>query len=73
MKFVRPLYRDLYAWEDKRQQAIDTFKAHRLLLSVDKIVVVVIVVVVVFNLVLLRKQYMQMAADMVAKDLHLDD
>ena len=69
MKFVRPLYRDLYAWEDKRQQAIDTFKAHRLLLSVDKVVVVV----VVFNLVLLRKQYMQMAADMVAKDLHLDD
>ena len=67
MKFVRPLYRDLYAWEDKRQQAIDTFKAHRLLLSVDKFVVVV------FNLVLLRKQYMQMAADMVAKDLHLDD
>ena len=66
MKFVRPLYRDLYAWEDKRQQAIDTFKAHRLLFSVDK-------VVVVFNLVLLRKQYMQMAADMVAKDLHIDD
>merc|ERR1712066_143688 len=29
MKFVRPLYRDLYAWEEKRQQAIDTFKAHR--------------------------------------------
>ena len=74
MKFVRPLYRDLYAWEDKRQQAIDTFKAHRLLLNVDKVVaVVVVVVVVVFNLVLLRKQYMQMAADMVAKDLHLDD
>ena len=68
MKFVRPLYRDLYAWEDKRQQAIDTFKAHRLLLSVDQIVAEV-----VFNLVLLRKQYMQMAADMVAKDLHLDD
>ena len=68
MKFVRPLYRDLYAWEEKGQQAIDTFKAHRLLLSVDKVVVVV-----VFNLVLLRKQYMQMAADMVAKDLHLDD
>jgi len=48
MKFVRPLYRDLYAWEEKRQQAIDTFKAH-------------------------RTQYMQMCADMVAKDLHLDD
>ena len=29
MKFVRPLYRDLYVWEEKRQQAIDTFKAHR--------------------------------------------
>merc|ERR1711874_623381 len=29
MKFVRPLYRDLYAWEEKRQQAIDTFLAHR--------------------------------------------
>jgi len=29
MKFVRPLYRDLYAWEDKRQQAINTFQAHR--------------------------------------------
>jgi len=48
MKFVRPLYRDLYAWEEKRQQAIDTFKAH-------------------------RTQYMQMCADMVAKDLHLDE
>ena len=45
MKFVRPLYRDLYGWEEKRQQAIDTFKAHRLLLSVDKLVVVVVVVV----------------------------
>ena len=33
MKFVRPLYRDLYAWEEKRQLAIDTFKAHR---SVEK-------------------------------------
>jgi leukotriene-A4 hydrolase len=29
MKFVRPLYRDLYGWEEKRQQAIDTFLAHR--------------------------------------------
>merc|ERR1712045_942765 len=29
MKFVRPLYRDLYAWEEKRQQAIDTFLAYR--------------------------------------------
>merc|ERR1712176_443620 len=29
MKFVRPLYRDLYAWEEKRQLAIDTFLAHR--------------------------------------------
>ncbi|XP_049876833.1 LOW QUALITY PROTEIN: leukotriene A-4 hydrolase [Pectinophora gossypiella] len=25
MKFVRPLYRDLYAWEEVRQQAIDNF------------------------------------------------
>lgn len=23
MKFVRPLYRDLYSWEEKRQLAID--------------------------------------------------
>ena len=29
MKFVRPLYRDLYAWEEKRQQAVDNFIAHR--------------------------------------------
>jgi len=29
MKFVRPLYRDLYAWPEKRQEAIDTFLAHR--------------------------------------------
>jgi len=29
MKFVRPLFKDLYGWEDKRQQAIDTFLAHR--------------------------------------------
>eukprot|EP00092_Neocalanus_flemingeri_P025555 GFUD01027706.1.p1 GENE.GFUD01027706.1~~GFUD01027706.1.p1 ORF type:complete len:609 (+),score=139.71 GFUD01027706.1:320-2146(+) len=29
MKFVRPLFKDLYGWEEKRQQAIDTFKAHR--------------------------------------------
>lgn len=29
MKFVRPLYRDLYAWEDVRQKAIDNFKANR--------------------------------------------
>jgi len=29
MKFVRPLYRDLYGWEEKRQQTIDTFLAHR--------------------------------------------
>jgi len=25
MKFVRPIYRDLYAWEDKRKVAIDNF------------------------------------------------
>jgi len=29
MKFVRPLFKDLYGWEEKRQQAIDTFLAHR--------------------------------------------
>ena len=29
MKYVRPLYKDLYGWEEKRQQAIDTFLAHR--------------------------------------------
>ena len=29
MKFVRPLYRDLYAWEEKRQEAVDTFLAHK--------------------------------------------
>ena len=29
MKFVRPLYRDLYDWPEKRQEAIDTFLAHR--------------------------------------------
>ena len=29
MKFVRPLYRDMYAWEEKRQVAVDNFLAHR--------------------------------------------
>jgi len=29
MKFVRPLFRDLYAWEEKRQLAIDTYQAHK--------------------------------------------
>ena len=29
MKFVRPLYRDLYNWEEKRQVAVDNFLAHR--------------------------------------------
>jgi len=29
MKFVRPLFKDLYGWEEKRQEAIDTFLAHR--------------------------------------------
>ena len=29
MKFVRKLYLDLYAWKKKRQEAVDTFLAHR--------------------------------------------
>ena len=29
MKFVRPLYRDLYAWETHRISAVETFKAWR--------------------------------------------
>ncbi|XP_076469755.1 leukotriene A-4 hydrolase-like isoform X1 [Babylonia areolata] len=29
MKFVRPIYRDLYQWEDARQSAIDNFLRHR--------------------------------------------
>ncbi|XP_046491533.1 leukotriene A-4 hydrolase [Neodiprion pinetum] len=29
MKFIRPIYRDLYAWEEVRQQAIDTFLANK--------------------------------------------
>eukprot|EP00105_Crassostrea_gigas_P000849 XP_011412804.2 PREDICTED: leukotriene A-4 hydrolase-like [Crassostrea gigas] len=29
MKFVRPLYRDLYGWEDARPTAIENFKKHR--------------------------------------------
>jgi len=29
MKFVRPVYRDLYGWEEKRQVAIDTFNANK--------------------------------------------
>ncbi|XP_050305919.1 leukotriene A-4 hydrolase [Anthonomus grandis grandis] len=29
MKFVRPLYRDLYSWEKMRSRAIDNFKANR--------------------------------------------
>jgi len=29
MKFVRPLYRDLFAWADHRQAAVDTFSAWR--------------------------------------------
>ena len=29
MKFVRPLYRDLYSWEEKRQTALENFLAHR--------------------------------------------
>jgi len=30
MKFVRPIYRDFYAWEAMRQRAIDNFKAHQI-------------------------------------------
>ena len=29
MKFVRPLYRDLYGWEEQRQTAVANFLAHR--------------------------------------------
>ena len=29
MKFVRPIYRDLYEWEEMRQRAIDTFNANK--------------------------------------------
>jgi leukotriene-A4 hydrolase len=29
MKFVRPLYRDLYAWEEQRAAAVETFKEWR--------------------------------------------
>nr|KAG5691447.1 hypothetical protein BaRGS_017290 [Batillaria attramentaria] len=29
MKFVRPIYRDLYQWEEARQAAIDNFLTHR--------------------------------------------
>jgi len=29
MKFVRPLYRDLYAWKEQRSKAVDTFQQHR--------------------------------------------
>lgn len=29
MKYVRPIYRDLYAWEAVRQKAIDTFLANK--------------------------------------------
>lgn len=29
MKFVRPLYRDLYEWEEVRQRAIDNYLKHR--------------------------------------------
>ncbi|XP_060075703.1 leukotriene A-4 hydrolase-like [Ylistrum balloti] len=29
MKFVRPIYRDLYDWEQSRQVAIDNLQAHR--------------------------------------------
>ncbi|RZF35040.1 hypothetical protein LSTR_LSTR009632 [Laodelphax striatellus] len=29
MKYVRPLYRDLYGWEEMRQEAIDTFEKNK--------------------------------------------
>merc|ERR1719210_2308015 len=29
MKFVRPIYRDLYSWEEKRQEAIDNYQAKK--------------------------------------------
>jgi leukotriene-A4 hydrolase len=29
MKFLRPIYRDLYSWEDKRDIAIETFNANK--------------------------------------------
>ena len=29
MKYVRPLYRELYAWEDQRDTAIEAFKGWR--------------------------------------------
>ncbi|KAJ3648764.1 hypothetical protein Zmor_020541 [Zophobas morio] len=29
MKFVRPLYRDLYAWEDSRAKAVDNFEKNK--------------------------------------------
>ena len=46
MKFVRPIYRDLYNWPEQRQRAIDTFVTN-------------------------RPTMMHVAADMVAKDLHI--
>ena len=46
MKFVRPIYRDLYNWPEQRQRAIDTFVKN-------------------------RPTMMHVAADMVAKDLHI--
>ena len=29
MKYVRPIYRDLYEWKEMRQRAIDTFNANK--------------------------------------------
>lgn len=29
LKFVRPLFRDVYAWEEMRQRAIDTYYLYR--------------------------------------------
>jgi len=29
MKYIRPVYRDLYTWEEVREKAIETFKKNR--------------------------------------------
>jgi len=47
MKFVRPLYRDLYGWEEKRLLAVETFLAT-------------------------KDQMMHASADILAKDLHIN-
>jgi len=30
MKYIGPIYRELYAWEQARQKTLDTFKKHHL-------------------------------------------